>query len=75
MVRLAIPVLFFAAAVYVAFWLVDRRARPGGTTTPPTRPGPMGPDDDPAFLDGLDWDLRRRRRTQEPDEPRDNDQA
>ena len=64
MLRLLIPLLLLAAAVYVVFWLIDRRSQGQGGDggTKPIPRGPVGPDDDEDFLRELD----RRRRHSKP---------
>ncbi|WP_310961408.1 hypothetical protein [Nocardioides terrisoli] len=66
MLRLLVWLLILAAALYVIFWALDRRAgagdedRSGGPRrrAPQGPRGPLGPDDDEEFLRELD---RRRR--------------
>lgn len=65
MIRFVVFLLLVAVVLYGVFWAIDRRDR--GTSAGPARPlpkGPLGPDDDEAFLRNLDRD--RRRTTNEP---------
>jgi hypothetical protein len=71
-IRFVVWLLLLAALLYAVFWAIDRRNRfggqsgPGGSKAPPPRPrGPVGPDDDEAFL----RDLERRRRREQGDQP------
>jgi len=62
-IRFVVLLLFLAALLYGLFWAIDRR-NSGGTGGSPARPkprGPVGPDDDEAFLRNLDWEQRRKR--------------
>ncbi|MFL6024024.1 MAG: hypothetical protein ACJ72O_11860 [Marmoricola sp.] len=73
MIRFIFLLLLLAAVLYGFFWAIDRR-NSGGESSGPARPlprGPVGPDDDDAFLRNLD---RERRRTQEdtPPSPQEN---
>jgi hypothetical protein len=75
MIRIVVWLLLLAAVLYAVFWAIDRRdrfgGRGGGTRAPkrppgsPRTPGPLGPDDDEAFL----RDLERRRRREQGDQP------
>lgn len=75
MIRFVVWLLLLAAVLYAVFWAIDRRNSSGGRggsggsrrpVSPPPRPrGPMGPDDDEAFL----RDLERRRRREQGDQP------
>ena len=72
MIRFVVWLLLLAALLYAVFWAIDRRNRSGGQgggarpATPPPRPrGPVGPDDDEAFL----RDLERRRRREQGEPP------
>lgn len=73
MIRFVVWLLLLAAVLYAVFWAIDRRNLFGGGRgdnpgpTPPSRPprGPVGPDDDEAFL----RDLERRRRREQGDPP------
>ena len=68
MIRFVILLLLLAAVLYGIFWAIDRRNR-GGESSSPARPlpqGPVGPDDDEAFLRNLD---QERRRTHEDNPP------
>jgi hypothetical protein len=60
MLRLVVFLALFAAVVYAAFWLIERRSKGGGGNTGghPIPRGPVGPDDDEDFL----RELERRRR-------------
>lgn len=62
MLRLLVFLALFAAVVYAAFWLIERRKqqRPGGGSGQPLPRGPVGPDDDDDFLRELE---RKRRHT------------
>jgi hypothetical protein len=79
-IRFVVWLLLLAAVLYAIFWAIDRRnsagrggeggGRGGGTRLPrrPTGPpsaGPVGPDDDEAFL----RDLERRRRREQGEPP------
>lgn len=66
-IRLVMYLLLFAAVLYFVFWAIDRRN--SGGDTGPVRPlprGPIGPDDDEAFLRDLN---RSQRRDQPPAAP------
>ena len=72
MIRFVVWLLLMAAVIYAVFWAIDRRNRFGGggsTSQPRPRPphpqGPVGPDDDEAFL----RDLERRRRREQGEPP------
>ena len=72
MIRFVVWLLLLAAILYAVFWAIDRRNQSGSSGVPrrpkpPTRPsrGPVGPDDDEAFL----RDLERRRRREQGDQP------
>jgi hypothetical protein len=79
MIRIVVWLLLLAAVLYAVFWAIDRRdkfggpggrfTRGGGPRTPRQPPqgsrGPVGPDDDDAFL----RDLERRRRREQGDQP------
>jgi hypothetical protein len=75
MIRFVVWLLLLAAILYALFWAIDRRNRSGGgggqggsprPRPPAPRPrGPVGPDDDEAFL----RDLERRRRREQGDPP------
>jgi hypothetical protein len=71
-IRFVVWLLLLAALLYAVFWAIDRRSsagRPTGSrrpSAPPSRPrGPVGPEDDEAFL----RDLERRRRREHGDPP------
>ena len=58
---MVVLLLGMAVVLYAVFWAIDRRN--SGGAAGPARPkprGPIGPDDDDAFLRNLD---RERRRT------------
>ncbi|MFL6157015.1 MAG: hypothetical protein ACJ72D_13020 [Marmoricola sp.] len=60
MLRFVVYLLLLAAVLYGVFWAIDRRS--SGGSPGPARPlprGPVGPDDDDAFLRNLDRDRRR----------------
>ena len=73
MLKFLLVIAVFAAMVYVALWLLERRraARSGGTARPrrgrSARPQTkqVAPDDDEDFLRWLD---RKRRKDSSPDE-------
>lgn len=68
MIRFVFFLLLLAAVLYGLFWAIDRR-NSGGESSSPARTlpkGPVGPDDDEAFLANLD---RERRRTNEDPPP------
>jgi hypothetical protein len=70
MIRFVVWLLLLAAVLYAVFWAIDRRNWPGGRAgrPKPAQPGsrgPVGPDDDEAFL----RDLERRRRREQGDQP------
>jgi hypothetical protein len=78
MIRFVVWLLLLAAVLYAVFWAIDRRNRSGGSggrpargrgprppAAPPHGRGPLGPDDDDAFL----RDLERRRRREQGDPP------
>jgi hypothetical protein len=61
MLRLVVFLALFAAVVYAAFWLIERRSMGGGGNRGGGHPiprGPVGPDDDEDFL----RELERRNR-------------
>jgi hypothetical protein len=73
-IRFVVWLLLLAAVLYAVFWAIDRRYRSGGrgtgsarpTPPPPRQPrGPVGPDDDEAFL----RDLERRRKREQGEPP------
>jgi hypothetical protein len=59
-IRFVLYLLLLAAVLYGVFWAIDRR-NAGGAPGParPAPRGPVGPDDDEAFLRNLDLDRRR----------------
>ena len=60
-IRFVFFLLLLAAVLYGVFWAIDRR-NTGGESSGPARPlprGPVGPDDDEAFLRNLNLDLPR----------------
>ena len=73
MIRFVVWLLLLAAVLYAVFWTIDRRNRlggrgddrPGPTPAPRHPHGPVGPDDDEAFL----RDLERKRRREQGDPP------
>jgi hypothetical protein len=73
MIRFVVWLLLLAAVLYAVFWAIDRRNLFGGgrgdgprPTPPPRQPrGPVGPDDDEAFL----RDLERKRRREQGEPP------
>ena len=64
MFKFVIVVLLLAVATYLLVRVIERRgvARPG-PSTPPERP--LGPDDDPDFI----WGLNKKRRHPDEDPP------
>jgi hypothetical protein len=59
--RLVVWLLLLAVMLYAFFWVLDRRSQGPEEPKPPKRrtpKGPVGPDDDEAFL----RELERRRR-------------
>jgi hypothetical protein len=69
-IRFVVWLLLLAAVLYGVFWTIDRRNKLGGDRPGPTAPrrhprGPVGPDDDEAFL----RDLERRRRREQGEPP------
>lgn len=66
MIRFVFLLLLLAAVLYGFFWAIDRRNTGGESSGParPLPPGPVGPDDDEAFL--RDLDRERRRPHEEP---------
>ena len=55
MLRLVFFLALFAAVVYATFWLIERRSKGSGNSGGRPAPrGPVGPDDDEAFLRELD---------------------
>ena len=68
MLRFVFFIALFAAVLYAAFWLLDRRKGGGGTKgVKPIPRGPVGPDDDEDFL----RELERRRRHSNNGRPKD----
>jgi len=68
-IRFVLLLLMLAAVLYGVFWAIDRRNTNGGESSDPAPRlprGPVGPDDDEAFLRDLD---RERRRTEEEPPP------
>ena len=71
MIRFVVYLLLLAAVIYAVFWAIERRSSGGSDGTArrePPRPGPrgpVGPDDDEAFL----RDLERRRRREQGEPP------
>lgn len=64
MIRFVVLLLLLALVLYGLFWAIDRR-NSGGSGSTPARPkprGPVGPDDDEAFLRNLDREQRRRKK-------------
>ncbi|MFL6059961.1 MAG: hypothetical protein ACJ72E_01925 [Marmoricola sp.] len=81
MIRFVFYLLLMAAVLYGIFWAIDRRNAGGGTRGPgsggpgPVRPrprGPMGPDDDDAFLRDLEQERRRSKHANPPTPPAAN---
>jgi hypothetical protein len=67
-IRFVFVLLLFAVVLYGLFWAIDRRNSGGAPDPAKPRPrGPVGPDDDEAFLRNLDRD--RRRTTNDPPPP------
>lgn len=66
--KFLLVVLVFAAAVYFAFWLLERHRAPAGPRARAARPVPrtVAPDDDEEFLRDLN---RRNRGDQDKDKP------
>jgi hypothetical protein len=63
MLRFVFLLAVFAAVVYAAFWLLERRSKGGGGNSGRSAPrGPVGPDDDEDFLRELD---RKKRHSKE----------
>jgi len=60
--KFVIVVLLIAVAIYLLVRVIERRGIAPLTPPPPTRRGPIGPDDDDDFL----WGLNKKRR--HPDE-------
>jgi hypothetical protein len=63
-IRFVVLLMLLAALLYGLFWAIDRR-NSGGTGSAPAQPkprGPVGPDDDEAFLRDLGREQRRRQR-------------
>ncbi len=71
--KFVIVVMLIAVAVYLLVRIIERRGirRPGDAggparpATPPPR-GPLGPDDDPDFIWGLN---KKRRHPEDPSSP------
>lgn len=64
-----------AVVLYAVFWAIDRR-NSGGSASGPARPkprGPIGPDDDEAFLRNLDRERRRTKKDPPPTSQENND--
>lgn len=58
MLKFVLVVLVVAACIYFALRLLDKRRAAGGDSNPVPR-GPVGPDDDPDFIWGLNKRVRR----------------
>jgi hypothetical protein len=66
-IRFVFYLLLLAAVLYGVFWAIDRRNSGGGSVASPPRPrGPVGPDDDEAFLRDLEQERRRTAREKPP---------
>jgi hypothetical protein len=56
--KFVIVVLLIAVAIYLLVRVIERRGVAPRMPTPPSRRGPLGPDDDDDFL----WGLNKKRR-------------
>ncbi|MCX6398250.1 MAG: hypothetical protein NTV23_17315 [Propionibacteriales bacterium] len=70
MIRLVVLLLGMAVVLYAIFWAIDRRNSGGSSGPARQKPrGPIGPDDDDAFLRNLDWENLKRERLRSTEEP------
>lgn len=70
MIRFVFVLLVLAAVLYAVFWAIDRRNSGGAQGPAKPRPrGPVGPDDDEAFLRDLEQENRKRQRQRSKDDP------
>lgn len=72
MIRFVVFLLLLALVLYAVFWAIDRRN--SGGSADPARPlprGPLGPDDDEAFLRnlGIQNPAQEQRRTTDDPPP------
>ena len=72
--KFLLVIVVFAALVYAALWLIERRRRgklPQGRPAPRPKPRAVAPDDDEDFLRDLNRRNRKRGRDKDPDKPSD----